>query len=87
MLPKERISTHPGRILLREFLDPSGITQAKLARDLGLARQELNRLVRGRSAMTAKMAWGLSNYFHNSAEFWMQLQIAHELTVARLNRR
>ena len=83
MLPSHRISTHPGRILLREFLEPSGITQAQLARDLGISQNRLNELIRGKRGITAETALLLSEYFRNSAEFWMHLQAAHDLTKAR----
>jgi addiction module HigA family antidote len=83
MLPAKRISAHPGRILLREFLEPSGITQAQLARDLGISQNRLNELIRGKRGITAETALLLSGYFRNSAEFWMHLQAAHELTKAR----
>ena len=83
MLPSHRISAHPGRILLREFLEPSGITQAKLARDLGISQNRLNELIRGKRGITAQTALLVSGFFGNSAEFWMQLQAAHDLTKAR----
>lgn len=83
MLPSHRISAHPGRILLREFLEPSGTTQAQLARELGIPQNRVNELIRGKRGVTAETALLLSAYFGNSAEFWMQLQTAHDLTKAR----
>ena len=83
MLPSNRISAHPGRILLREFLAPSGLTQARLARDLSVSQNRINELIRGKRGMTADTALLLSAYFRNSAEFWMNLQTAHDLTKAR----
>ena len=83
MLPSHRISAHPGRILLREFLEPSGISQAQLARDLAISQNRLNELIRGKRGITAETALLLSGYYGNSAEFWMQLQAAHDLTKAR----
>jgi addiction module HigA family antidote len=83
MLPSRRISAHPGRILLREFLEPGKITQAQLARDLGISLNRINELIRGKRGITAETALLLSAYFRNSAEFWMQLQAAHDLTKAR----
>jgi addiction module HigA family antidote len=82
MLPSHRISAHPGRILLREFLEPDGITQAQLARDLGISLNRINELIRGKRGITAETALLLSAHFRNSAEFWMQLQAAHDLTKA-----
>ena len=83
MLPSHRIAAHPGRILLREFLEPGRITQARLARDLGISLNRINELIRGKRGITAETALLLSAYFRNSAEFWMQLQSAHDLTKAR----
>lgn len=87
MLPSHRIPAHPGRILQREFLEPGGISQAQLARDLGISLNRVNELVRGKRGITAQTALLLSARFRNSAEFWMQLQAAHDLTKARLDLR
>jgi addiction module HigA family antidote len=82
MLPSHRIATHPGQILLQEFLEPLGLTQAQLARALAIALNRVNELVRGKRGVTAETALLLAGYFKNSAEFWMNLQTAHELTRA-----
>ncbi len=83
MLPTHRISTHPGQILLREFLEPSRLTQAKLAREIGIPQNRINELVRGKRGVSPETALLLSEFFGNSAEFWMNLQTAHDLTRAR----
>lgn len=83
MLPRHRIATHPGLILLREFLEPLDLTQAQLARTLGISQNRLNELVRGKRGITPETALLLSEYFGNSAEFWMNLQAAHDLSKAR----
>jgi addiction module HigA family antidote len=80
MLPSHRIATHPGQILLQEFLDPLGMTQAELARALAIPLNRVNELVRGKRGITPKTAVLLSEYFKNSAEFWMNLQTAYDLT-------
>jgi addiction module HigA family antidote len=80
MLPRDRIATHPGQILLQEFLEPLGLTQAELARVLGIPLNRVNELVRGKRGVTPKTALLLAEYFKNSAEFWMNLQTAHDLT-------
>jgi len=82
MLPNHRIATHPGQILLREFLEPLGLTQAELARALAIPLNRVNELVRGKRGVTPETALLLAGYFKNSAEFWMNLQTAHDLTVA-----
>lgn len=83
MLPKHRLATHPGAILLDEFLDPLGLTQADLARALRIPLNRVNELVRGKRGITPQSALLLAGYFRNSAEFWMNLQMAHDLSRAR----
>ena len=82
MLPSHRIATHPGKILLQEFLEPLGLTQAELARSLDIPLNRVNELVRGKRGVTPETALLLARYFKNSAEFWMNLQTAHDLTRA-----
>ena len=82
MLPSNRIATHPGQILRQEFLEPLGLTQAELARALAIPLNRVNELVRGKRGVTPKTALLLAEYFKNSAEFWMNLQTAHDLTLA-----
>jgi addiction module HigA family antidote len=83
MLPNHRIATHPGQILLQEFLQPMGLTQAELARSLAIPLNRVNELVRGKRGVTPETALLLAGYFKNSAEFWMNLQTAHDLTRVR----
>ena len=83
MLPSHRIATHPGQILLQEFLEPLGLTQAELARALAIPLNRVNELVRGKRGITPETALLLAGYFKNSPEFWMNLQTAHDLTRAR----
>jgi len=83
MLPEFRIATHPGQILLAEFLEPLRLTQAELARALHIPLNRVNELVRGKRGITPESALLLSEYFGNSPEFWMNLQTAHDLSRAR----
>jgi addiction module HigA family antidote len=83
MLSNHRMATHPGQILLREFLDPMGLTQTELARSLAIPLNRVNELVRGKRGVTPETALLLAGYFKNSAEFWMNLQTAHDLTRVR----
>lgn len=82
MLPGNRIATHPGQILLQEFLEPLGLTQSELARALDIPLNRVNELVRGKRGLTPETALLLAGYFKNSPEFWMNLQTAHDLTRA-----
>jgi addiction module HigA family antidote len=83
MLPLHRPATHPGQVLLREFLDPLELTQAKLAAALNIPQNRVNELVRGKRGVTPETALLFSAYFGNSAEFWMNLQTAYDLTRVR----
>jgi addiction module HigA family antidote len=83
MLPKNRIPTHPGQILIEECLKPLGITPAAFARHLGVPVQRINELIRGRRAVTPETAWLLSQALDTSPEFWLELQPNHDLAVSR----
>ena len=83
MLPLHRVSTHPGRILLNEFLEPLGLTQVKLAKAINIPINRINELIRGKRGMTPETALLLAEYFDNSPEFWMNLQTAYDLTRVR----
>jgi addiction module HigA family antidote len=83
VLPNHRIATHPGQILLQEFLEPLSLTQAELARSLTIPLNRVNELVRGKRGITPETALLLAGYFKNSPEFWMNLQTAHDLTRVR----
>jgi len=64
----------PGEILAEEFLKPKGITQYRLAKDIGVPPRRINEIVKGQRAITADTALRLGRYFGMSAEFWLNLQ-------------
>lgn len=78
-----RKPTTPGEILQEEFLTPLGLTQQALANHVGCDVKVINRIVNGRSAVTAEMALRLASAFGTSAEFWMNAQRAIDLDAAR----
>ncbi len=82
MLPKHRISTHPGEILLEEFLKPLGISQSELARSIGVKPGVVNEICKQRRAVSPRMALLLAKAFKVSPEFWNGLQADHDLTRA-----
>lgn len=86
MLPKKRIPTHPGEILLEEFLRPLGITQVRFAAQLGIPQQRVNEIVRGKPAVTAETAWLFAAALGTTPQFWMSLQIQYDLAHDRPNR-
>ena len=83
MLPENRIPTHPGEILLEEFLKPMGISQVTFARHLGVPLQRINEIVRGKRGITPDTAWRFSQAFGTTPEFWMNLQTIHDLSCNR----
>jgi len=83
-LPNARIATHPGEVLLEEYIKPLGLTQAALAKELEISTNRLNELIRGKRGMTADTALRLARRFDTSPEFWMNLQSVYELTEARM---
>ncbi len=78
----KRRPTHPGEMLREDFLPDYGLTVAGLARSLGVSRQSINELLRGRRAVSPEMALRLSRLFGNSAEFWLNAQGAVDLWEA-----
>jgi addiction module HigA family antidote len=83
MLPKNRVPTHPGEILLHEFLRPLGISQVDLAAHVGVSIQRVNEIVRGKRGITSESAWLFSGAFGTSPEFWINLQSQHDLAKSR----
>ena len=75
-------AVHPGEILLKEFLEPMGISQNKIGRDLGVSPRRINEIVQGKRSVTADTALRLSVYFGNSASFWFGLQMDYDLDIA-----
>ena len=74
---------HPGEVLLEEFLFPMGISQNRIARNMGVPPRRINEIVHGKRAVTADTALRLARYFGTSEEFWMGLQSDYELEEAR----
>jgi addiction module HigA family antidote len=72
--PKNRPPTHPGEILLRDFLEPMGISQTELAQAIHVLYQRINELVNGKRGVTPSTALRLSKFFGNSCQFWLNLQ-------------
>ena len=83
MIPSNRIATHPGVILLKEFLEPLELTQKALATHVGIPVQRVNEIVRGKRGVTPETAWLLSEALRTTPEFWLNLQTAHELSANR----
>jgi addiction module HigA family antidote len=78
-LPKNRAPTHPGEMLLEEFLRPMGITQSDFAVRLGVSFPRLNEIIKGRRGVTPDTALRLARVLGMSAEFWLGLQLDWDL--------
>ena len=86
MIPENRIPTHPGEILLEEFLKPLELTQVELAKHLGIPTQRINEIVRGKRGITPETAWLLAQAFGTTPLFWLNLQTQFDLAVNRPQR-
>ena len=82
-VPTNRIPTHPGEMLLEEFLTPMGITQKDLADNIEVPYQRVNEIVNGRRGITPSTALRLAKFFEMSPDFWMSLQLRWDLYFAR----
>jgi addiction module HigA family antidote len=82
MLPKNRPPTHPGEVLLEEFLKPFDMTQAALAEKLDVPIQRVNTIVNGKRGVTPETAILLARIFETTPEFWMNLQTKYDLWMA-----
>lgn len=82
-IPTHREPTHPGEMLLKEFLEPMGLTQRELALGIRVPYQRVNELVNGRRGVTPSTALRLSKFFGNSAGFWLNLQQRWDLHHAQ----
>ncbi len=82
-VPTNRIPTHPGEMLMEEFLDPMGISQKDLADNIHVSYQRINEIVNGRRGITPSTALRLAKFFDMSADFWMNLQLRWDLYFAQ----
>ena len=79
----------PGEILLEDFLKPLGLSQYRVARDIGVPPRRINEIVKGQRAITADTALRFGRYFNMAPQFWLNLQTHFDLEVeqARLGKR
>jgi len=82
MLPKKRPPTHPGEMLLKEFLEPLGLTQKAFAEHLGWTYARLNEIINGRRQVSADSALALGEALKTGPEFWLNLQRDWDLWYA-----
>ncbi len=82
-VPTHREPTHPGEMLLEEFLKPMGLSQQSLARSIRVPYQRINEIVNKRRGITPATALRLGKYLRNTAAFWMNLQLRWDLYRAQ----
>ncbi|WNZ22506.1 HigA family addiction module antidote protein [Leptolyngbya sp. NK1-12] len=83
-IPTHRPPTHPGEMLLEEFLKPMGITQRQLAEAIHVPYQRINEIINGRRGITPSTALRLARYFKMSPDFWLNNQQGWDLYHAQL---
>jgi addiction module HigA family antidote len=74
---------HPGEILREEFLLPMGVSQYRLAKEIGVSPRRINEIVHGKRAISADTALRLSRYFGMSERFWINLQGRYDIEVEK----
>ena len=72
---------HPGEVLLEEFLEPLGLSQYRLAKDISVPPRRINEIVHGKRAVTADTALRLARYFATTPRFWLNLQAQYDLDI------
>ena len=75
---------HPGEVLLEEFLKPLGLSQNRVAREIGVPPRRINEIVLAKRAITPNTALRLARYFGTSERFWLGMQTDYDLEEARL---
>ena len=81
MKKKKLPPIHPGEILMDEFLEPMGISQYRLAKDISVPPRRINEIVHGKRSITADTALRLGRFFGMSPQLWLNLQTRHDLEV------
>lgn len=81
-MKKKLHPVHPGEVLLEEFLKPMGISQNRLAINIGVPARRINEIVLGKRGVSADTALRFERFFGTSAEFWLGLQSQYDLDVA-----
>jgi addiction module HigA family antidote len=74
---------HPGEILLEEFLDPLGVSQYQLAKEICVPARRINEIVHGQRRISADTALRLARYFGTSERFWVNLQVRYDLEIEK----
>jgi addiction module HigA family antidote len=74
---------HPGEVLLEDFMKPLGLTQYRLAHDIGVTPIRISQIVNGKRSISVDTAMRLARYFGTSAAVWLRLRVRYDLEVAQ----
>ena len=74
-------AVHPGEVLLEEFVEPTGLSQYRLAKDIGVPPRRINEIVHGKRAVIADTALRLARYLGTTPRFWLNLQALYDLDI------
>ncbi len=80
-MPKRLAPVHPGEVLLEEFLEPMGLSQYRLAKEIHVPARRINEIVHGTRGVSADTALRLARFFGTSERFWMNLQTQFDLDI------
>jgi antitoxin HigA-1 len=75
---------HPGEVLFEDFMKPLGLSQYRVAKDIGVTPMRISQIIKGKRAVTADTAMRLAHYFGTSAAVWLRLQAHYDLEMAEL---
>jgi addiction module HigA family antidote len=75
---------HPGEVLAEDFMKPLGLSQYRVAKDIGVPAVRISQIVNGKRAITADTAMRLARYFGTSPDVWLRLQARYDLEVAQI---
>jgi addiction module HigA family antidote len=82
IIMKSLLCIHPGEVLLEDFMEPYGLSQYRLAKEIGVTPIRISQIIKGKRAITADTALRLSRYFGTTAQIWLRLQARFELEKA-----
>ena len=83
MATRKRAPIHPGEILANDFLEPLGLSQYRLAKDISVPARRINEIVHGTRAISADTALRLARYFGTTERFWLNVQSRYDLELER----
>jgi len=83
MAKKTMDPIHPGEILMEEFLEPLGISQYRLAKDISVSPRRINEIVHGKRSISADTALRLAKFFGTTERFWLNLQVRYDLEIEK----